>query len=275
MGTIYHPNDSIHVTKHKLHVGSKSLLLTIHESDSIVILYIGGHDKYCIEALVYKQVAEEDVSQGHLSHVYYNVNCSLENNFQRGVDTDMIVKLLMAYIKDTYPYVSSLRFEDTSYRTCDNNQIVELAEMNYVYSGKTWYEMKFGAYLDGKDALVFTEANRIFQAKKESMNWNSFKKYITIPLPYDDSILETMYTTSLTWQDFFSSLRNKMGVADFCTFLSPWFHRFMNIIFKLNLSRLKYILPLTKSVSYTMTPYVRGGKRHTRKILKQRPRNES
>ena len=269
MGTIFTPNERIWVTRHKLQVGSKSLLLTIHESESIIILYIGGHEKYCIEVLLYKQVGGETITQGHLSHVYYNINCSLENNFQRGIDTDMILKLLMSYIKDNYPYITTLRFEDTSYRTCDNNKVIELAEMNYIFSGKTWYEMKFGAYLDGKDILEFSKADKAFQEIKKTMEWKKFKDYITIP--FNESELEPMYTSSETWQDFFSQLRVKLGVSEFCIFLVPWFHRFMDAKFKLSLSKLKYILPLNKSVEYSVLNYSRGGKQFTRKKIKQRP----
>jgi hypothetical protein len=175
----------------------------------------------------------------------------------------------MSYIKDNYPYITTLRFEDASYRTCDNNKVIELAEMNYIYSGKTWYEMKFGAYLDGKDALDFSKANKAFQEIKKIMDWNKFKGYITIP--FDESVLETIYTSSETWQDFFSQLRVKLGVSEFCIFLAPWFHRFMTVVFKLNLARLKYILPLDKSVEYSVLNYSRGGRQLTRKKLKQRP----
>ena len=111
------------------------------------------------------------------------------------------------------------------------------------------------------------------QEIKKTMDWNKFKGYITIP--FDEEVLEPIYSSSETWQDFFSQLRIKLGVSEFCIFLTPWFHRFMTVVFKLSLSKLKYILPLNKSVEYSVLNYSRGGKHMTRKKLKYIPINDT
>jgi hypothetical protein len=60
----------------------------------------------------------------------------------------MIMKLALTYVFDNYPEVEVLKFKDFSTKECDNGSKVNLAAMKYLTVGKTWYEDKFGAFLD-------------------------------------------------------------------------------------------------------------------------------
>jgi hypothetical protein len=76
---------------------SKSLKTTIYETKDTYTLFIGGHDVFCIEGMIYKQdssyvkLLNFPSNIAMLSHIYYNVSCSLEGKFQRGVDTSRIL----------------------------------------------------------------------------------------------------------------------------------------------------------------------------------------
>ena len=106
MATIVRPSGSGEPREFKLIVGKKSLKLTEYETDNTITIFIGGHDLYCIDALLYKPTTDfvnagHNISEGTLAHIYYNVNCSLEHNFLRGIDTNMILKLLTSYIQNS------------------------------------------------------------------------------------------------------------------------------------------------------------------------------
>ena len=254
-----------------LKVGSKSLLLTIHENAFSIMLYIGGHDLYCVNVFLSKS---DNLISGDLVHIYYNVNCSLEHNFQRGIDTNMIICLLMSYISRMYPLIETLKFNDASFRVCDNKYIVELPQMNYITSGKTWYEKHFGVYLDTKEKERFLEYERKFQAAKKTTSWAYFRSFITSELPFSEEEAEKLYDSVDSWQEFFRPVLDKIGISQFCIFVSPWLNTFFLKFFKKSFVSFDYLMPITNSVKFTETQYVHGGQRFTRKVIYKRPQDD-
>lgn len=256
-----------------LRVHSKTLKLTEYETPDAYTLFIGGHDLYCIEAMIYKQNSNYvkllgfPANIGHLSKIYYNINCSLENNFQRGLDTNRILLLMCSYIRKRFPYVDTVSFTDASYRKCDNGIDVELSEMSYLRNGKTWYEKNYGAYMNSADIPKFKKMEDKIKSIKGTMPWNLFKQYIRGELPYPEDDMKTVFENAATWQDFFGPLSDKMGISEFCIFVAPWLHTFFESISGYNFSSAKYYIDMVKlpALDYTEGNYVHGGKRYTRK----------
>lgn len=263
----------------RIQVGKKSLKLAVYENENTINLYMGGMRLYCIDAFIHKpesvfvKMGLNNSSEGLISHLYYNSECSLEYNFQKGFDTRAILEILISYIRNTYPFVEILSFTDASHKVCDNGYTVELSEMSYVRTGKTWYETHFYAYMDKKDRQVFEQAEEKFQTLKKIYTWDMMLNFIQSDM--DIPGIQELYEKTTTWQEFFGQLSQDIGIADFCIFVSPWLHRFLSITLKYNFSSAKYIIPLDKikNISYTEEPFVRGGKRFTYKKIKTRPRD--
>jgi hypothetical protein len=189
----------------------------------------------------------------------------------------MILLLLVSYIRDNYPHVSTIRFTDTSSKTCDNGHTVELPLMQYIRTGKTWYESNFHAYLDESDAIKFKSEEASFQRLKNAIEWETMKSYISGDLPLPEEEIQDLFNNAKTWQDFFGPLSNKIGISAFCIFVAPWIHRFTGSLFRFNFGSARYIMPLDKlsHIEYTASNYVRGGRRYTRKLWRSRaPKNE-
>lgn len=280
MGSYIKPKEGAVETKYTVKVGSKSLLLTTHETSESVSIYIGGHTVYCVNALIYKKDSVYsrafDTSIGSLPNVYYNLNCSLEHDFKRGVDTDMILKLIQSFIKKEYPHVKMLRFNDASYRECDNGHFIDLAAMSYFTTGQTWYEKHFHAYLVEESEIIYKKALEGIDKKKEQLPWEAMRDYITSELPFSETKMKELYETSKSFLDFFGTIRTKIGVPKFCVFAAPWFGTFINEILHFNIINLKYIMPIHFNIPYTIGPYVSGGRGFTRKNMRsRRPRNET
>lgn len=276
-----YPEPGIHtlVYEKTLIIGKKSLRLLLHETEDTFTLYIGGHTLYCIDALIHKETSRFsiiiDVQLGYLSHVYYNQSCSLEHNFVRGIDTNNILKLLCTYINNHYPYVKGFIYNDTSTKQCDNKAYVNLYEMSYIRTGATWYQTHFQAVIHPKSMELFTKTEQEFQEKKKRISWSMMKTYIQSPYPIDESILQELYDSATTWQEFFGVLSDKIGIDQFCIFVSNWLHGFLMSIFALDLATIQYILPTqSNTLIYTESFYKRGGKRFTRKNIRHKPRND-
>jgi hypothetical protein len=252
----------------KLIVVNKSLKLVKYESTGDITFYVGGHTIYCIHVSLIKK--DGKVSPiGYLNKIRYDQVCSLENNFMRGIDTNMILKLLLTYISRNYPTVKQLSFNDTSSRPCDNGMPISLANMSYVLYGKTWYEKNFDAFLQGRELSVFHSYASEFHKRKQSTDWDSFipqlQRILYMPIPEEE--LKDLYTQSTTWHEFFKTIHNRLDISEFCIYVQPWLDRFMGIYFKHNLMGFQYQMPVKDyGINYTEGAYQRGGRKYTRRV---------
>lgn len=281
MGDIIPPRSYNSIETHTLDVQSKQTKITVFKSDHTDTIFMGSHTKFCIDALVQKADTEfakrgGNISNVFLSHIYYDMNCSLDGKFKRGLDTNMIMRLFLSYIKNNYSHVKTVTFTDASTRQCDNGQYVDLAEMSYVRTGKTWYETHFNAYLDPFDEPKFKQCQRKFAEAKKTITWDIMNQYITDPLPMEEAEMKKLFEQATTWQDFFGPLSDKITIAHFCEFVTPWLHKFLIVNMGFPFSSVHYVIPLNTftPVEYTIGDYKRGGRRFTEKKRKQRPRNE-
>jgi hypothetical protein len=279
MATIIPPKGASLPLIKTLKYGKKTFKLSIYETTDCITLFIGGNNLFCIDAFLYKpdspfsRIPGFNLNEAVLSHIYYNSDCTLNKNFERGTDTLNILSLLISYIKDNYKHVTTINLNDTSFRECDNGQIVELSEMSYIRTGKTWYETHFDAKLKDEDRDIFLKIERNFQNKKENISWNMMKNFITGELPLSDNILAEMYNTAKTWQEFFGTLSNKIGISKFCIFVAPWLHRFILTVMDYNFSNVKYTIDIKNIpyIDYTSSNQ-QGGKRQTlKKRVNARP----
>jgi hypothetical protein len=256
-------------------VASKTLKVTTYETQDTYTIFIGGHDLYCIECMIYKPESSfarfVPTNIARLVQIYYNVNCSLEGNFQRGIDTTRIFQTLCEHIRNTYTHIDTISLTDASFRTCDNGHDVDLAVMTYLRTGKTWYEKNYGAYLDDSDIPKFRKMEQRMQQLKLTMSWIEFKQFIKGDYPLSELELQTMFESASTWLDFFGPLSDKIGISEFCIFVSPWLSAFWDIS-KYSFASGTYYVPLKNipSISYKPTEYKRGGKRFTRKRLNRK-----
>jgi len=273
-----YPKHKIPTKTARLRTKQKSLKLSAYENDHTVEIYIGGPAVYCIHAFINKPTSVfvshgiAALSNGTIANILYNIECSLEHNFQKGLDTTAIVQLLISYIKKNYPYIKTLSFNDASHKTCDNGHIVELSEMSYIRTGNTWYQKHFHAFLNEKDQSRFLAATARFQTLKPRFTWAQMKSIMSI----DQDDHEKIFEDAATWQDFFGPLSDSMGLPEFCIFVAPWLHTFLLQSLRFNFSGPMYIIPvdLISELHYEEEALAQGGKRFTRKHrrhLKQRP----
>lgn len=283
MGEIVPPS-YIHSDFYKLKVGQKHLKLSIYETENLINIYIGGPKLYCIHATVNKEnsiFVQNGIyhkSIGTIEQIYYNQQCSLEHNFMRGVDTNMIILLLCQYIKDKYPYVTCLKFNDASSRTCNSGTTVSLATMTYLYTGMTWYQKNFYAIISPNSISKFNTIIDKYNDRKRLYTWEAFNEiFIKGPLPLDEETIKNMYEAANTWEEFFKPLVKRISIGEFCDFIGPWLPKFVSDVLKYDFISIPYMFVLNnlRSIEYTILPFSGGSRRNfTKKRLRREPRNE-
>jgi hypothetical protein len=103
-------------------------------------------------------------------------------------------------------------------------------------------------------------------------------EFITVKLPIEESNMKHMFETSQTWQEFFTTIRNTIGISKFCSFISPWIKTFMKIVFKFDFGSVKFLTLFNRPqhqplLEYTIQPYTIQGGKYTRKAPRKRVRD--
>lgn len=281
MGDIIPPRNYTTVERKILEVNNKQVKLTVYKGDTIDTIFIGGHTKFCIDAVVQKADTEfakrgGNVSNAFVSKVYYDINCSLDGKLRGSLDTNIIICLLISFLKNNYSHLKTVTFKDTRTRECGNHQYVNLAEISYVRTGKTWYETHFHAYVDPLYESNLKQCHTKFTDTKKIITWEHMNEYMSGPLPIDELEMKQFFEEATTWQDFFGPLSDQITIPQFCELVAPWLHTFLNLHFGFSLCSVNYVIPLTSfnPIQYTTIDSIRGGRRLTQKKRKQRPTNE-
>jgi hypothetical protein len=274
----YYPNkgDNEIVTKTKILINNKSILLMKYESSKRVNLYIGGHEKWCIHCELIKD-GNTVKPLGFLIKLRYDMLCSLDNHFERGADTKQLTNVLIKYIYKNYPTVKELSFNDLSVRTCDDDSSVNLAVMTYLYEDKTWYEKNYDAYISPQSKKEFELAVERYNKAKE-IPWEEMKEIIINREYLSKYISEEdwmqLYIDAPTWKDFFKQIVDAIKIDKFCIFVSGWLDMFMLKYFN-NLKSYVFIIPIKdRSIIFKEEEYHRGGKKYTKKNNKKYSQDE-
>ncbi len=246
------------ITRHKLNGSVKSILLTSYESDYSINIYMGGRERWCVHCELIKD-KDGMKPTGFLIKIRYDMLCSLEKNIIRGEAT-MLLQLLIQYISIQHPTVKELSFNDLSTRQCDNATPVNLAVMTYLYTGKTWYQKNFHAYLSPQSEQEWERIKAL--SNPTIIPWEEMKQTIRNRIAGEN--IDAFYHNAHTWQDFFGPIFQKIGIAKFCIFVSEWIDHFIAKYFN-NLMGLTFLLPIRNiGLHYSQESY-QGGRRTRRK----------
>ena len=287
IGLIEPPRELNKTTKHKITIFSKNnknskkiFIITIFECKTSITIYIGSPNIYCIDCQLLKNINTGIPYTGILTKARWDIECSIDNYFKKGNDSPaqeqfknqlyelddsiLIIKLLLSYIKNNYPTVHDIIFTDMSTKECDDKSSVNLASMKVFTDGKTWYETHFDVkmgdiYKELYDKMKI-QANKI----KSELQFDNFMGYAIIDkLAIEKEELKKIYNEARTWQDFFSQIREKIGVSKYCIWLgtSNWFDNFVRTILQFNTLGLQFIFEPKEYITYSINEYTGG--RHT------------
>jgi hypothetical protein len=202
---------------------------------------------------------------GVFTKIRYDIECSVNGDFERSRDTNMILRLIITYIYRNYPEVKVLRFNDMSTKVCDNGRPVNLGVMTYLWSGQTWYQKNFGAYLEPPFDKIFTDKEIEFQKKKKEISWEQMNTIMDTELPIPEEDIKELYIQSNTWQKFFKGIVDVIGIPNFCNFISTWIYPFLMNTGNVISDNMQFALPVKDyGIEYTISDYT-GGKRKIRR----------
>jgi hypothetical protein len=282
-GTIEAPRGTIKTTREKVIVETKirnklkikTMIITTFETESSITIYIGSSEIYCIDCQLLKNKISEIYETGILTKARWDSVCSLDDPFKKGEDSIIIIKTLLSYINSKYPSVKQVYFTDLSTKECDDGSSVSLVGMKVFTDGTIWYETHFDVEMDEPYRVLYETMKSNAIKKKENMLFDNFICYSNrnIKISIDD--LRNKYNTTTNWQDFFSYIRNEIGVSEYCKWLGKdgWFDTFIYAILKFTTMSLQFIFKVKQydDINYKIMNYTGGKyyKSNTRKRLRR------
>jgi hypothetical protein len=201
-GTIEPPRGVINVTREKVVVEStiknkprrKTFIITTYDCENSITIYIGDYDVYCIDVQLIKNTTRNTIEYGFLTKARWDISCSMNEPFEKGEDTIMIIKLMLTYIHNKYPQVKYVSFTDMSTKECDDGSSVNLAAMKLLTDGKTWYEAHFNAVIDPRFKDAYSNMKTYADKCKTDIAFDKFLYYININnLPISKEELQNSY----------------------------------------------------------------------------------
>ena len=254
------------ITIKRITVGIKRMIMTIHETDMSITIYVGNATVYCIDVQILKKINGELYDIGNLNKIRWDKVCSLNDDFKKGTDSILLLKLVISYIYLKYPSVKTMRFTDMSTKECDDGSKINLAALKYLTVGKTWYEDNFGASIDEQSRVFYDILSKQLLEKKKNTSWEELQTVIpTKKLDFPEEDIKNLFLKSTTWQDFFNPILKRLGKIKTCIVFSSWFDTFVSGYLRISFISLQYSLPVKDyDIQYIISEY--RGERRTRKI---------
>lgn len=228
--------------------------------------HLGSNDTPCLSFILYTKEAQDILGKdiiftANLMNLERLKECIIndvtEDFFDRYSSNIELLNAFIDYIKLNYPYIKNIKLNDSSYIPCHTDDTLDLLSYSIALYGKTWYEMKYKAYIKNDKKYLEQIKQYISKEFKSSIDWNTF--YNTFVIIANDIVYEKMkdykdmYETSDTFPEFFKEIQKNLEKKDKCKFFKRWLEDFIKKY--INIHREWYI-PLQQS----------GGKRKTRKM---------
>ena len=202
---------------------------------------VGDEDGLCLEGSVELPGGNDRLASfidtATLSKIDAIEQCALEYDEEHSFGTELLFSFINI-LKANFPHVKKVRLHDASYIPCNRStgETLDLLTYSIATQGKTWYEMKTGAYPDPNVKASKTYKDEItYFISPELKNSITFSElYRNIKNSYAVNIIkpsysefETMYNSSNTFPEFFRALSKKVPKQNKCKFFKGWLEYFV------------------------------------------------
>ena len=197
-------------------------------------LQIGGDYPDCVSIFI--RYADNKPSSANMS--INDAECV--TNEKKGDGSKVMIQTLIAYLRQKYPTITEIEYDDMSSIECATNEELTSAKnlkrgsnlkpmslynLSIAYNGLTWYEKYFGGRQQNMETHAkYRERVKILLHDKATKpeNFNDFIKIAHVPPNLWTELFE-FYKTTETYSQFF----NSMPKSERCRLLRPWIDTFM------------------------------------------------
>jgi hypothetical protein len=196
---------------------------------------VGSSRKPCLELSVFLP----DIDK-RLQHIIYTASlskidalkeCMLDDKDETSFGLELLYSIL-GILKVNHPYIKTVALHDSSYIPCnrEDGDTLDLLSYSIALYGKTWYEKKAGAHLEGeKDRELYkTQIQKyLSDVPQDTLPFSKFYEKIIRNDFAAEKIttikdVEEQYKLSRSFPDFFTYLNSQINRYERCRFFKDW-----------------------------------------------------
>jgi hypothetical protein len=205
--------------------------------------YVGDEKGGCLDATIFMANADK-VHNPHicrLNNIDALGECALQ--YEESESASFGKELLYAFIaalKANHPHVTLISLYDASYMPCNRRvkDTLDLLSYNMAVYGKTWYEMKAGAYLQNPEKHEKYEKQIAKYTSPDTKRNYSFDEVLSVIIGTNNyaykylkqsiDTYKTLYNDSTTFPIFFQKLKKHVPKEDTCKFFNLWLREWVS-----------------------------------------------
>jgi hypothetical protein len=206
-----------------------------------IFFRVGNKSQPCLEGHIQMPGGNDRLSYlastAALSKIDALEQCALEYDEKHSFGTELLFSFINA-VKANYPHVKKIKLYDASFVPCDRSKGDTLDMLTYSIAlyGKTWYELKAGAYPDYGQGSYNEDIRRYVSPEfKSSLGFEhilyflrmSRNEYATNIIEKSLSKYESMYNSFKTFPEFFQALNKLVSKQEKCNFFKDWMESFI------------------------------------------------
>ena len=227
---------------------------------------IGGNYLDCVSIFI--NYNNNKPLNANMPHAMYDEKCAI-THLDKGDGSRIMIKTILEYIKQNYPTIKEIKYDDMSSIECATDEELSQAtnrkrgthlkpmslyNLSIAYNGQTWYEKYFGAKKVKKHEKYRERVTTLLQTKPP--HFNDFLKITRAPEKLWDELFK-FYEGAKTYSDFFHSIPK----PERCQLLRPWIDEFMKHYLDDVFSNSGWIIPMS----------INGGGKPRRQTRKRMP----
>jgi hypothetical protein len=204
---------------------------------------IGDDKGLCLEASLLMPDVDErfaaDIHICNIAQIHALGTCILE---PAESDANIGQEILYAFINiinANYNHITHITLRDASYIPCNRTigETLDLLSYNIAIYGKSWYEMKLGAYIDNQEEYVrYKEGLAQYTSidVKRAVQWESFYANIAKAnifaaktIGNNINLFRNIFETAKTWPECIETMKKHISKENKCKFFKSWLEKFI------------------------------------------------
>jgi hypothetical protein len=202
-----------------------------------ITFHVGTMETPCLDASIFMPGIDDRLSHlietASLHKIEALEQCALEYDEEKSFGTELLYSFINI-LKASYPHVKRITLHDASNIPCGVGDTLDLLTYSIAMHGKTWYEMKAGAYPKEDYEIYKNTINKYISPEfKKTIPFEDLFIYL-IGNSYAKEIIEgslstykNMYDSAYTFPEFFKALNKTVPKQLKCKFFKAWLRNFI------------------------------------------------